>query len=149
MAHYVLKTTEDRLAVFAANWQEDGRGCWIWQGWSNGSGYATIRAEDGKPEAACRFAMRVLGTGIPVKPFEAGHTCHVRMCVNPMHLRPVTRSQNRIEQNPLCRNGHPFIYLRLRRDGTVRQRACGKCSTPRPSWVLADPAAARTHKEEK
>ena len=139
--HSRFMTTQEVLDIFRASWEEDGNGCWIWKGWLNGGGYGSLRSENGHPEAAYRFSMRVLGYGWPPKGMDAGHTCEVKLCVNPLHLKPMTKSSNTRMQERCKRCGkcgEPFGYEYTNPStGRVLQK-CGPCNDsgrPKPSWV--------------
>jgi hypothetical protein len=62
------------------------------------------------------------------------HTCHVRRCVNPAHLRLLPNSANasdngmaafrtNVEVGRLCRRGHPLVAQST--DGRTYCRQCG------------------------
>lgn len=74
-------------------------GCWLWTAGRDPSGYGMFfdgtYLDTGSPRMvrAHRFAWfltgSVIGDGL-----ELDHICGVRHCVNPAHLRPVSRKQN-------------------------------------------------------
>lgn len=66
--------------------------CWNWSGGNSGRGYGKFRYR-GKNGMAHRFAYEAFVGIIPDK-YDIDHICHNRSCVNPLHLRPVTRKQN-------------------------------------------------------
>ena len=66
-------------------------GCWLWTAALYSNGYGHFRA-DHKDHLAHRLAWKMI-VGDPV-PTLLDHTCHVRNCVNPAHLRPATVKQN-------------------------------------------------------
>lgn len=79
----------------------DGSGCWLWLGQiSNGYARLTMRVP-GKPHPVPfwvhRLALQVF-RGIELPPgIEADHIggiCSHTFCVNPMHLRPLSKSDN-------------------------------------------------------
>lgn len=76
---------------------EDSGECWIWLGRRLPDGYGLINVRvDGKHKAlrAHRVAYTEL-TGDTLGPDEEiDHICHVRFCINPNHLRKVTKLQN-------------------------------------------------------
>jgi hypothetical protein len=66
-------------------------GCWIWQASTNGVGYGQFVPS--RPMLAHRFAYQYfIGELIPS--LEIDHICRVKLCVNPLHLRQVTRAEN-------------------------------------------------------
>ena len=66
--------------------------CWVWEGQLNKFGYGTFSLE-GKKVFSHRLAFGMLVGNIP-KGLEVDHRCHTRHCINPQHLRLVTRKQN-------------------------------------------------------
>lgn len=113
------------MAKFWDQVREDDRGCWIWQG-RQIKGYGT--ASMGR--LAHRVAYQEMVGDIPTG-LELDHLCRTPLCVNPDHLEPVTRDENRrrhIATITHCKHGHEFTpentYLR---DGYRRQcRACNR-----------------------
>lgn len=93
----------------------DARGCWIWLGVVDRHGYGKFRL-NGRMEKAHRAAYVIRYGAIPAG-LEIDHVCRVRRCVNPEHLRAVTKRENTLigESPPAvnarkvrCVNGHPF-----------------------------------------
>ena len=76
---------------------EDG-GCWEWTGaYSPGNRYwAPVVREGGQGSRVLRAVRWVLQqkTGESGEGLEAGHACDNQRCVNPEHLRWVTREEN-------------------------------------------------------
>jgi hypothetical protein len=70
--------------------------CWLWTASLDTSGYGLLnRTVAGKHTTlrAHRYSY-LLHVG-PIPPGKViDHTCHVRSCVNPGHMRPATRKQN-------------------------------------------------------
>lgn len=66
--------------------------CIIWTGATGSGGYGQLRS-GGRIVPAHRYAWERANGPIPDGMF-IDHTCHVRSCVNPEHLRLATRSQN-------------------------------------------------------
>lgn len=77
---------------------EPNCGCWLWSGEINSSGYGRISQGNNHCGARVRYlAHRVsyeLHKGAIPKGMDLDHLCRVRLCVNPAHLEPVTRSEN-------------------------------------------------------
>ena len=80
---------EERLMALVT---KDAAGCWTYNGAANRNGYAQIRVGTARPTVH-RAAYELLVGSIPAGR-EVDHTCHNRRCVNPGHLRTVTRKQN-------------------------------------------------------
>ena len=67
-------------------------GCWLWTaGVHHGYGWFNV---GGKPVGAHRFSWELANGPIP-KGKEIDHMCWVTRCVNPAHLRVVTRKQHK------------------------------------------------------
>lgn len=66
--------------------------CWNWTDAPNNDGYGRL-GTDGKHTLAHRFSWELHGLG-DLGSAELDHICLNRMCVNPDHLRVVTRKQN-------------------------------------------------------
>lgn len=106
-------------------------GCHLWLGSINSDGYGTFSINHSRSDNAHRVAYELF-----VGPIPEGHQvdhvkargCKHRHCVNPEHLEAVTASENvRRQRGNLCKNGHPFDRVRLRPDGTIKQRICSIC----------------------
>jgi len=67
-------------------------GCWEWTGYKQPAGYGTFYM-DGPKIYAHRAAWEFTNGPVPDE-MHLDHTCHSRSCVNPSHLRMVTRKQN-------------------------------------------------------
>lgn len=108
--------------------------CWEWQGSQNSYGYGVFWL-NGKPVLAHRLALTLSGECL-VDGLVVDHTCRNRMCVNPAHLRQVTRYVNVHENSSAlahlnkvkthCPKGHPYSgdNLAIRISGRRRCRAC-------------------------
>lgn len=97
------------------NVKRNKRGCWVWQGKQNGQGYGRIGINY-RVYMAHRVVYELYVGPIP-KGKELDHLCRNRICVNPSHLEPVTRSVNLLRgvnvgayhrNKKFCRHGHPF-----------------------------------------
>lgn len=67
--------------------------CWLWTACKFSNGYGQFQRVDGGTKVAHRIAYELLVGDIP-EGLVLDHVCHVRTCVNPAHLRPVTNKQN-------------------------------------------------------
>jgi hypothetical protein len=103
----------------------EGNECWLWQGAVQSKGYGTIQ-HDGRTQLVHRVAFELLKYPVP-EGHTLDHLCNTKLCVNPTHLEPVTRAENRARQNDArdtCKRGHP---LRLRWRGNRTNRHCPIC----------------------
>ena len=108
-------------------------GCWIWIGARVPDGYGQTW-RDRRAVRAHRVIFEAVCGPVPAG-LELDHLCHVRRCVNPLHLQPVDRTTNIIRSGaPLsqrnlkgtCRNGlHPWPAASGIRSG---KRTCLECS---------------------
>jgi hypothetical protein len=106
-------------------------GCWNWQAATNRDGYGVFT---GTKSPVGRLAHRVsyfLATGVPPKGFDIHHRCKNRLCLNPVHIEMMPRSDHAILDSvngakTHCTRGHPFegknLYVR-----TSGKRQCRKC----------------------
>lgn len=98
---------------------EPNSGCWLWMGYVAPNGYGKTAARRGggwTTTYAHREMYKMLVGEIPAG-LDLDHKCKVRCCVNPQHLRPVTRAENmktaRSNRDVLlartrCKNGHEY-----------------------------------------
>jgi HNH endonuclease len=117
-------------------WVADGE-CWI-STYSVGShGYAQVGWQKDGGVITMTTAHRVAWWGANQQPIPPGvtvdHTCHVRRCVNPAHLRLLPNSANasdngmaafrtNVEVGRSCRRGHPLVAQST--DGRTYCREC-------------------------
>lgn len=66
--------------------------CWEWSGAINRGGYGVL-SYNGKAHRAHRLAYELSVSAIP-EGFVIDHTCYVKACVRPSHLRAITAKQN-------------------------------------------------------
>lgn len=66
--------------------------CWLWTGAKKANGYGNVKIA-GKNLHPHRVSWDLLVGDIP-NGMVLDHICHVRLCVNPDHLRVVTQKQN-------------------------------------------------------
>jgi hypothetical protein len=67
--------------------------CWLWVAGREGHGGYGLFWLNGRNEVAHRVSYTWCNGPIPAG-VEIDHICRVRQCVNPEHLRPVSRKQN-------------------------------------------------------
>lgn len=83
---------------------QKGPGCWTWGGARSSDGYGTFRErKNDKTHRAHRLAYELTVGPIP-EGMLLDHRCHNKVCVNPAHLRPVTRKQNGEHRGSAPRN---------------------------------------------
>ena len=88
----VVRHTGAPAERFWAKVNKVDTGCWLWMAHKNAGGYGTFRV-NGKMVLAYRFSYELEHDPVPEGLF-LDHRCGVRACVNPAHLRVVTRKQN-------------------------------------------------------
>ena len=112
---YPVLTLEDKFLskVVAHSWTS----CWLWTGARNSYGYGNIRVN--KIHKNAHRVSYELAFGPPPAGLDLDHLCNNKWCVNPLHLEPVTRSEN-------LKRGHQRIAQRI---------LCEKCGGPVASWV--------------
>lgn len=72
---------------------QDDTSCWLWTAGTSAGKYGDFSL-GGNHIKAHRFAYELLIGSIPARhDIDHRHTCP-KLCVNPLHLRPVTRKQN-------------------------------------------------------
>lgn len=116
--------------------------CWIWTAQITDGGYGrfTMHVDGVWTKVMAHRASYELAVGPIPDGLELDHLCRVRACVNPLHLEPVTSSENhyrswdarrQIGRAPArprshCPRGHKFdernTYVRA--DGAMVCRAC-------------------------
>ena len=120
-------------------------GCWNWKRALNSSGYGLFRTLDRKMVLAHRFAYEQ--TFGPIDPLMVvDHTCRNRSCVNPQHLRLVTRkqnSENRARESEHGRSGIRGVHY-LKHTGTwgVRVRHNGRIHSRGSHHTIEEAAEA-------
>lgn len=111
--------------------------CWLWLGAKRGGGYGVIA--DRRSGKVIMLNTHRLAYELVIGPIPSGmqldHLCHVRHCVNPRHLQPMTQRINNLRcdgpfarkwRQSHCLNGHPFdeANTRVNRNGTRHCKAC-------------------------
>ena len=65
--------------------------CWIWQQGTTSNGYPQVKLRGRGVQLVRRIAAEIAGKKLsPKQPVET--TCWEKLCVNPAHMRPTTRS---------------------------------------------------------
>ncbi len=91
---------------------EPNTGCWLWLGTLSKAGYGRIMIRR-QQKRAHRVAYEYFKGPIPPG-LDLDHLCFTKVCINPDHLEPVTRSVNMKRalhvianrQRTHCRHGH-------------------------------------------
>lgn len=117
--------TPNELRRFEAKMiPEPMSGCWLWTASDNGEGYGWLSRDGryGGRMLAHRLSYEHWRDPIPVG-LDIDHLCRVRACVNPWHLRAVTRRENLLAKGSLspskalaekteCLRGHRRFKIR-------------------------------------
>ena len=123
-------------------------GCHLWSGAMNPTGYGSfgIKVSYGvfKNVLAHRFAYQLAHGTIP-SGLCVDHKCRIRACVNPDHLRLVTRGQNVLENSHglaarnaaavRCCRGHEFSDGNT--SNVLGRRICKTCKRERARRIRA------------
>ena len=111
--------------------------CWMWTG-ATGERYGRFYVGRDGGKARWRGAHRVVYEAL-VGPVPSGleldHLCRNRLCVNPIHLEPVTHQENcrrgrvgkYLSERTHCKHGHPFSGDNLIVLGAGLGRRCRAC----------------------
>lgn len=130
-----------------------GPGCWLWIGAKYSTGYGAFFAFPKRNRAknrnilAHRASVILHGRKIP-RGFCIDHLCKNKSCVNPAHLRVVTKAINNTENhggpceiNRLkthCKRGHEFTKENIY-SGQDKSRRCRACILSSPSYLKKFP----------
>lgn len=87
----LLKNFE-RHIFLDEDFEYKGSECWLWEGACDVAGYGRV-AYDGHIDYAHRVAYKIYKGSIPYGS-TIDHRCEVRNCVNPAHLKIVSRGIN-------------------------------------------------------
>lgn len=110
-------------------------GCWIWLGAQNEKGYPNIRQwKNGRWTMVRGLHYFIELYRGPILPgFEAAHTCHRRLCVNPRHGVPkVQRDNKRDWYIPVDTEDHQKIR-KLFFEGHTISHIADQVRAPRPA----------------
>ena len=117
---------------FMEKWVEGDGGCWLWMAHTTVDGYPRIAIGRTSREAH-RVAYELFVGSIP-EGHDVHHECEVRNCVNPNHLRPVTKKEHgslgSLARRTHCKHGHEFTPENTYVKGGGA-RACRKCMARR------------------
>ncbi|MDH3603524.1 MAG: HNH endonuclease [Candidatus Tectomicrobia bacterium] len=109
-------------------------GCWLWQAYTNHSGYGQFRLR--KTTVRAHRVMFATWIGNIPDGYEVDHLCKVRHCVNPKHLTLIDFDGHRqqgaeyLSSRDTCINGHRYTEENTRRRSDGR-RDCLECHNRR------------------
>jgi len=141
------------LARFMAKVEKQDGGCWLWIGAQGGKGehrYGVFRAGGNFTTAHRHAYAHWVGTLVEGdRSVTIDHTCGVKLCVNPEHLRQVAHGENLLASDrtvnsinkakKYCINGHKFTANNTYVHPRTGMRSCRQCKR---EW------AQRNRKEE-
>lgn len=113
--------------------------CWRWLGRPNNTGYGVFSFAHTSTSA--HRASYIINVGQIPDGLHLDHLCGNRMCVNPAHLEPVTRTENQrriTERKTACSYGHALTPENVLAYETPRsgwRRYCRECR--RNTWRKA------------
>ena len=86
--------------------------CWPWLGAIEKTGYGRFKDSSGKAVLAHRKSF-LIANGFLSESHVIDHLCFNRKCVNPYHLREVSRDFNATRHNPSCKCAacNPGLYV--------------------------------------
>ena len=119
-----------------AKYEVTSTGCWVYTGYCDRYGYGWVRGAESGTRLAHRASYELHVGPIP-EGMTVDHLCFNPPCINPEHLRLLSRSENASRQRKAlslhCKNGHAFstenTYLAPSAtsiDG--RKRQCRTCN---------------------
>ena len=119
MFNQLPKRWKDKIEI------EPNSSCWLWKaGLIDGYGWTTVGSKSRRAHAAIYELFFPPAN-------ELHHSCHIRRCVNPLHLQPVTKKEHRKEhpkKRPThCKYGHLFDKIFYTRSHPTGQQQCSIC----------------------
>ncbi len=120
---------------------EPNSGCWLWMGACINTGYGSLTVKNNRVLAHRQSYLLHIGP-IPIGK-ELDHLCRNPLCVNPLHLEPVTHQVNgkrgtagrafglMMAARTHCRNGHEFTVENTTIHKNKSGRLCRECSRER------------------
>lgn len=109
--------------------------CWVWTGALTPDGYGSFGVTWMATNSAHRWSYWHHTGSLPADGLELDHLCHVRRCVNPHHMEPVTHAENVYRSTSFaaanaakthCPQGHPYSEENTRRQANGG-RLCRVC----------------------
>ena len=89
------RNTEEFIQIIQSRVDINEKGCWVWRGHLNASGYGNTRC-NAKTWATHRLVASMTSETY-TEELPVHHTCANRACCNPKHLRVVTPQENAAE----------------------------------------------------
>lgn len=148
------------IRLFSSFLENQKTGCWLWTGHKYKNGYGAIKAF-GKMCLAHRLAFELYNGPIP-DGLEVLHSCDIKECINPDHLRLGTHSDNMREagerglmrsgeahhlsgkENPRPRQANKVLVLGIRYDSQKQaERMLGLGSGTVRYWLKNHPQKAK------
>jgi hypothetical protein len=127
---------------------EPNSGCWLWTGRVAENGYGRFWWGDNGSRLAHRYSYWLRHGAMPDEGLEIDHRCRVRCCVNPDHLRAVTKYVNIMcgvgfsavnAKKTHCANGHEFTLANTYSRPGRNERRCRAChreeERKRKAWL--------------
>jgi hypothetical protein len=106
-------------------------GCWLWRGWRGGKKHYAYLGFCGHQVVAHRFLFELLVGPVP-DGLDLHHECEVPHCVNPDHLKILTKLQHKDRHRRIathCKRGHELTPENTYSHGD--NRACRLCRAER------------------
>lgn len=125
-------------------------GCLLWNGSKDRNGYGKTRYQ-GTHGLVHRIVYQQT-QGVVPEGMEIGHLCEFSSCVEPTHLKAMTRKENmstarNVHRNKThCPKGHPYAGQRPVPSG---KRVCRICVAERHYRDMEDPVKRARHNELK
>jgi hypothetical protein len=85
--------SDHKQSLFMKKVSVNSKGCWIWTGYVNKTGYGCFHGHGNKTIRAHKFGYEMKNGPVPMG-LQLDHLCRVKKCVNPDHLEAVTAKIN-------------------------------------------------------
>ena len=86
-------------------------GCMLWEGAIGGHGYGNVWNTETKKYSRAHHLAYEQEIGPIPDGLDLDHLCEQPICVNPLHLEPVTDKENKrraVERRTHCKRGHEY-----------------------------------------
>lgn len=145
-----------RAKIVANSEIDPETGCWIWTK-SRVNGYGRTRPPGLGRQTVAHRASFAAFVGAANAGMDVGHICHNRACVNPEHLKVMTRMVNNrmkplcLDKRTHCLHGHTLeevgVYEYFDKRGGMK-RECKECRAERSRRWNADRSQRRRLQRE-